>query len=586
MFETAHYLHYVLDIACQTHYTGDMMKLSPSAFLWHELKECRGFDGVAFITSENQKLRMKVFDAESEQLFRSEKKGLFSSQKEVTPRIQPERFPLSELKKSDKEMLRLLLERQKKAKNKKTAMVCTAEALEVLYRNADEKDRALLRDEVAGKSNQGILVVTLPESAEQLQRTLSPMSCLAEVDSAVAQLQNSLVRRPLLSLLEEQLAGRFVDLSDSQSHMENMLLYDTLMNGDGEDSLEEIKNQAKYLQLCCQYRVKTRLIPDQPVTPDLLTRSLRDNSFRHRLRQEVDGLLQQEPGTSVEHLFLKEFRQQIESGGELRIGYADDLVARVAALPALQEDCDVVWSLKKVPQNLCTALKTLWNMPRNQTVCDMIETCCGTLHSACAEEDWDTVTDALLLLQLCTRYLCVPPRMEENLKNLFQSGEEVLSLSAECFRLRSDQQQFRQIHQGKTRDRLTMLQDKIYDGSKTLDQNIYYLKVKRADLHDKIVFFNAKERDPQEISDFLSQKLQQLEQKKEKERMVQATIADTQSVVEAMPDKPVEALWQEEEPPAEKREINWKSLVGTRPWEEVTEEPPLLQTENDPFDFG
>lgn len=605
MFDTAHYLHYVLDTARQAHYTGDMMKLSQGAFLWHELKECHGFDGVAFLTNENQKLRLKVYDAESEQIFRQEKKGLFSSQKEVTPQIQPESFSLSELKKSDKELLRWLLERQKKAKNKKTALVCNVDALELLYRYADEKDRSMLVEEGRRKSTQGILLVNLPTEAGQLQRALGPMGCLAQLDADVAQLQQSKVRRPMLSLLEEQLTGRFTDLGNLESSIENMLLYDTLEKGDGEDSLEDIKNQARYLSLCCQFRVRTELIPDEPVTHDALAKKLRESIFRDRLRQEVAKLLKSEEGTSVEQQFRKAFRDQIDSSADLRICYADDLVSRVAALPSLEENDQIVWSLKKVPQSLCKALQTLWNLPRSEQVCDMIETCCGAIHCAYPEQDWDTVTDALLLLQLCTRYLCAPHRMDENLKELFQSAEEVLNLSFECFRLGKDQQQFRQIHQGKT-DALSRLQDKIYDGSKTLEQNIYYLKVKRADLHDKIVFFNAQERNPEEISAFLSKKLQQLGQKKEQEQKVQEAIDDTKQALTSVPEKPVTPLWETEEPPVEKRKIDWSVLIGPRPWElddsvekvEIREEDrsedrsresddlSLPQEEDDPFDFG
>ena len=586
MFDTAHYLHYVLDTAHQAHYTEDMMKLSSGAFLWHELKERHGFDGVAFITNEHQKLCMKVYDAESEQIFRQEKKGLFSGPKEVAPQIQPERCFLSELKKSEKELLRCLLERQKKAKHKKTAIVCTADALELLYRCSDEKDRSMLAEECKRKSAQGILLVMLPAEAEQLQRALNPMGCLARLDPAVEQLPNSKVRRPMLSLLEEQLPNRFTDFGSLDTTIENMLLYDSLEKCDGQDSLEDIKNQAHFLSLCCRYRVRTELIPDEPGTPDAIAKNLRQSIFRDRLRQELAQLLKAQEGTSVEQAFRKAFRNQIDSATDLRICYADDLVSRVAALPSLEENDHIVWSLKKIPQNLCTSLRTLWNLPRSQRVCDMIETCCGAIHCAHPEQDWDTVTDALLLLQLCTRYLCAPPLMDQNLKELFESAEEVLNLSLECFRLGKDQRQFQQIHQGKS-DALSRLQDKIYDGTKTLEQNIYYLNVKRADLLDKIVFFNAPERDPQEISTFLSQKLQQLEQKKTKEQTVQDAIDESRQVW-TEPEKPVVPLWEMEEPPAEKRNIDWSALIGPRPWEmeetQVKQDRP--QDDDDPFDVG
>lgn len=573
MFNTAYYLHYILDTPQQPHYTEDLLNLSGEGFLWHTLKERHGFDAVAFLSSQHQKLQLKVFDAESEQIFGQERRKLFAAQKEVLPRIQPEQLNLS---KPDKELLRWLLDRQKKAKNRKTALVCTLDALQTLCRHADDKDRGLLSESVEKLGSQGILVVRLPREAEVLQRELGAGSFLATLDPAIASLSDGKLRRPLLTLLEEQLSGRFADLGDPCADIENMLLRQALDRNDGQDSPEDIANQARFLTLCCRYAVQTEPALPEPLTRGALHQKLRDSSFRAALRSQVARLLEGAQNGDMDTLFQQAYAPQIDGATEPQLRYSDELVAKVAALPPLQRITDVIYSLKKVPEELCATLQTLWNLPRNRTVCDMIETCCAAIHNAYGQQDWDTLTDGLLLLQLCSRYLCASPDLEDGLQELLRSGREVLTLSAECFRLTRDQSLLDQLHHEKPQDKLTALQDKLYCGTQLLQQQQFLLKVERADLHDKIVFFNARQRDPQEISQFLSEKLQQMEKR----------TLDRQTLQTAMDDARLAAppTWQEE--PAPRRQIDW-SFVGTRPWEteSMTQEAPP-QDEDDPFDFG
>ena len=88
MFDTAYYLHYVLDVKEDNHYTEDLMQLSPEAYLWHELKERHGFEYVVFVDALHNKLMLKVFDRASKQWLCPPKKSFFSKIEQIYP------FPL------------------------------------------------------------------------------------------------------------------------------------------------------------------------------------------------------------------------------------------------------------------------------------------------------------------------------------------------------------------------------------------------------------------------------------------------------------------------------------------------------------
>ena len=79
MFDTTHYLHYVLDAETDFHYTDDLMRLAPDAYLWRELKEVHGFTYVVFVKKNDNGFALEVFDSGSGALvsWSSRKKGFF-----------------------------------------------------------------------------------------------------------------------------------------------------------------------------------------------------------------------------------------------------------------------------------------------------------------------------------------------------------------------------------------------------------------------------------------------------------------------------------------------------------------------------
>lgn len=497
MFDTAHYLHYVLDTKHDDHFTDDLLRLSPEAYLWHELKECHGFANVVFVSTQEQKLELEVFDNQTRQLLQPPKKIPFAAPKQPDPDgILRARFSPSKCGQTDSSLLPWLLKLQKDSKKDKTALVCTWEALDKMYRCSTVKGKDLLRSLTHGKSPSAIMVVRLELDTAALQQAFwNKDCCLTELDDHIKAVLSSGVQRPLLTMLAEQLKDQLVDFSGQYTEIRNMLLYEALTDPDCRDSMAQQEDQAEYLRLCCLHNLGLAEYlgghtSHEPLKRNTIREKLKDPNFRSILRSKAARLRQSGGSAPMAELFCSEqgIPSDLCSCRDLR---CDDTLARkVETLSLPAEYTEKHYQYTDVPQQAYNAVSTLWNKGRNDMVCDMIRSCCDAACTASDCGDWDTLTDSLKILQLCSGNICADPALEDNLQEIFAVGEEVLGLSANYFHQSSS---MHAIYTDSSLESYMVSADELVvrlEGETSLEAKEKRLSARRSNLHHAIVHFN------------------------------------------------------------------------------------------------
>lgn len=498
MFDTAYYLHYVLDTENDSHYTEDLMRLSSGSYLWRELKETRGFSRVVFVNLVKNQLLLETFDNASYQFLQPVKKNWlgFIVEQPVTEGLCHKTFPPVQIKQEESTLLHYLLECQQHHKKERTALVCTAEALEHLYSNAAPAHKSELVSCAENCALDAIMVVRLGMSTNSLAKTFLRGRCfLTELDKNIREVLRSHAQQPLLDMLSRQLGGQLVDFSRRQDDMVNLLMYDALENSSGTDSPDQLRHQGEYLQLCLDHQVGlaayfTNSPRHEPLKKDTVFGKLADEEFRSRLRAETARLRARNPQSPMEDLFRREFRITADNKGIRDLCCEDELYRKVCSLTLPEDYLKQNLAHGRILEALAKALGTLWNKPRNPKVCEMIRFTSDMLLETAARKDWVTLSDVMTLLSLCSRQICADPVLNDNLDELFATGQELLLASADHSR---QERSFRDMYPGGEPDYYAMSKSDlaIFLSTQTILENQgKKLRMLRSSLYDTILYFN------------------------------------------------------------------------------------------------
>lgn len=438
MFDTSHYLHYVLDSRDDCHFTDDFLKLSPQSYLWHMLKERHQFDNVVFVDLDSAGPELTVYDSGSEQLLRPVKKGWFSygkkDREEGPQRIERKSFRPNQFKQQAGTLLQWLLECQKEAKSQRTALVFTADALRSLYADSEKKGRELLGKFVRNGVDSGVLVLRVSKDVPSLRRAfLSRDRWLSELDPMVYAALHSHGTRPLFTALQEQLRAQLVDFGSYEPELLNMLWQEAMEKSFGLDSPEELKDQAVFLRLCCAsgQGVMDGHNPYTPLKRSAIYSKLSRKEFRTALREQTCRLREQSSTMPLEDLFTREYGKIVTE--PLQLCCDDELTRNVTALTLPEDYLKKNRNQARNLQQLKKAVVTLWNKDRNEAVTQMILTACDAVRQASESGDHDTISDSMTLLNLCARQLCADLALNDNLDRIFEVGTELLNTSAQYF---------------------------------------------------------------------------------------------------------------------------------------------------------
>ncbi len=609
MFDTTHYLHYVLDAETDYHYTDDLMRLSPDAYLWHELKEVHGFTYILFVKKNDSGFSLEVFDSASGELltWSARKKSFFESKTFSPPdevQIRHKNYRLSDIGKQDSTLLDLLSEVQRNARNDKVALIYSPASLSALLTcSSDGKARLAEYVDNRKKAPNTIAVIQIDMTAAALDETfLRDDTIFTELDPRLGKALKGNVRKPLLTALEEQLGDRLVDFSARQSDMLNILLFDALENQDGRDSAAQLNDQAEYLRMSCHYDLSIAYMlgarGSEPRRRSIIYGKLQEPTFRNALRGSAGKLRAINAEAPMRYLFQTEFSPLPEVSSGHRVLYNDSLVKSVMALALPEAYLRFDDTLKTVPEELTKAVQTLWNRNRNTFVCERIEEYCGAIYSACVDEDWDAVTDALLLLRLCSQHICADQAMQCNLDRIFQLGSRVLKDSGKLFQAQASFRDMEKIKKSapghsstsQTHQFIYSTVDKV-----NLEAEQLMLDINRSDLRQCITFFNMESRTQKEIEDFFQNReraqqeaLAQFEAKKK--ILTSQQTKEEEEKAPPVPEKQPEPRYRanltysldDEDDPVE-FDHSWRKHTGyTPPWKHDS----LLredENESDPF---
>ena len=421
-------VYFVFDGVNDSHYTDTLLELGPEAYLWHEIRRRQKTDIILFASRQNKEIVVRTFDA--------------CSAKFLAPR-----------KVMSGVLKWLTAEPEDGEENKVVRNSCALPELEQKLRGpfapwfkkaAGQSDRNIalvISWDVFAELNQDGILQELPDNctllvrlamdAEELEKALLTDRTLAE---AFPQIGGCLggSPEPLLTVLDRQLDGRMIRLDDQESDVRNMLLRQAFTAGELPQPLKDLQDQAAVLHLCRQHRCLHLIDPDfrdvknEAIALEDIFRRPGASKFRKALERRAAEFRTRYPESSMSEALQAE--GWIGDKPCEAVTYQDELARDVRDL-VLPEDFLERSVQSAALEQIKRDLTTLWNCPCNAYVRDEAKLICARIRRAIMEKDWETLSCGLELLEFCGKHICIGQDQNDNLKNIFTLGREVLELS-------------------------------------------------------------------------------------------------------------------------------------------------------------
>lgn len=445
MLSPNNYLHLVFDYDNDLHYTDTLLTLDPEAYLWYTLRCRYQYDVILFAAETSSGICLRVFDSESQCALRPEQSGfwgLFSSKSPEPRHLEPKTFRLQTLGTSEEGLLGWLLERTeaKELKKKRTALIFSLDAFETIYRASGEWGKQKLLKKGKYPDGHSILVLRIsPQPKNLAEAFFREDAILPQISREIRKALDG-PQEPLLDALKRQMGGQLACLYQIDD-MLNMLVCHAVAADEWGDSLQEMKDQADYLQLCC--RRYGRMVTEPEDGPSAAVRHreaaewLRNAGFREALRVQTAYLRKRYPALSVLEAMKREgILPEDYQDAPLMLDYDDPLVRNIQSL-CLPE------AFLRIPKYSCwqdllvqiqTNIRTLWNSPRSEMVCSWADFFYREICGAAGRNDWETLNDAMQLLRFCAEHICDGTEREPVLSTIFNNGKVTIDLSHNIFR--------------------------------------------------------------------------------------------------------------------------------------------------------
>lgn len=441
MLSPNRYLHLVFDYDHDFHYTDTLLTLDTEAYLWYTMRCRYRYDAAIFASETNSGICLQVFDNGSQYVLKPQQSGLFNLFASRSPepcRVQPKAFRLQELGTSEEGLLGWLLERTeaKELKNKRVALVFSLEAFEAVYRASRERDKQRLLKREKDPDGHSILVLRISPQPRDLEKIfLAEGAILPQISDEVRKALDG-PREPLLNALKRQMRGQldfFYQIDDAL----NMLVHYALTEDVWEDTLQALRDQADYLQFI--YGCAAVKPEDSPAIPPRhreIAEQLRSAEFRETLRVQAAQLRDRYPSLPVLEAMKREELLPEDYGETTMVPEYDDSLTRNIRSLCLPEDFLAIpeyrhWqdTLVQVKSNF----RTIWNYPRIQVVCTAAGSFYKEVCGSARRGEWETLNDALQLLQFCGEHICDKAEQGSALSRILKNGMIVLDLSHNIF---------------------------------------------------------------------------------------------------------------------------------------------------------
>lgn len=429
MLSTKYYLHLAFEYEHDMHYTDSLLRLDGDTYLWYVLRCYCHFDVISFVKRTQKDIRIQIFDSISEQVMcqqRGGTLGLIKLQRPLQPRkILRKEFSLQDLNVSEWNFFQWAQERvrDRRMKNRTFAFVVTLDALETLYKNCTESDRHALCNRIEQPDGRSILVCQIsPQPGKLTEAFLKPDALLPKISQQVAAAVSG-QKEALADALDRQMDGQILKMH-VLNDVYNMLLFQTIINGDYFETSQNIKDQAEYLQKSINRY--GRWLAEKPeivsaVKHREVFEKMNDPQFRADLRIQVHQLRQKYPGIPVGDAM--EVASTLDTPSWIS-DYDDPLTRNIQGIKLPEEE---KWQnqLMRIKKNF----RILWNKPRNALVCKWTTHFYQKICEASVMQNWETAWDALQILDFCSEQICADINQEETLAFIFENGKAMIDLA-------------------------------------------------------------------------------------------------------------------------------------------------------------
>ena len=408
-------LHFILDFNNDDHYTESLLTLRSDAYIWYRLRR-DGLRNVLFLRiRENGELEFHVCDSESQAYLLSEirRNTWFDS-----PPPQSNVYSLKDLKLDRQDHVEKLLKRLLEADGT-AALVFSYDAFAQICRNAGENGQQL-----TGLINSQItrhpIFICLPFQAEELEKCVSADTSDCPVLHEACRGLRSVRELPkpadMMLALRTMLGSQWMSLYDREDEMFHLLLQLAVETPDFTDDLDELRDQAEYLELCRTHRILL-LMPQKeddqlrPISRREVRTLLCDKALRDQLRRQTRALRKNHPEGSICDALIQEICRLPEPCPQ--IIWHDDLARQAMTLSVPAES-----KYKSKWNTTRRNLVRLWNRPRNPRAIELTVELLRHAHSAAMDKHWDVLDEILDLLEFFSAQLCAHAARNQDLEDL------------------------------------------------------------------------------------------------------------------------------------------------------------------------
>lgn len=474
MLSTNYFVHLFFDYDHDTHYTDTLLALEPQAYLWYKLKLNHGFDAVLFFDKDYEDLKVQTFEGFSKQLV--EKKGFFDTVLKKSEDFWEIENCSQTLKRDfNLEDLLKIIER-KELRGKKIAFCVTLPALELLCERSDERAVERLKRKVENPDGKSILVVEIsPQPSKIREAFLGEKSILPKLSAKISAALNG-AQEPITEALRRQMGGQIIYGHRIDDAL-NMLLRIAAGKSDWDDSLEDLKRQATYLQLCFNTWGQLLLEPEKEYNSAVrvkhreLYEQLKNSDFRSLVRKETKKLSKKYPELSIEEAMMEEKLISKNSHNLSSLPeYDDPLVRNIRNLYVSDRfmGCYEYEKWREQLSGIKRNFSVFWNKPLNFITYNKAEAFYKYANSACINGDKNTFSDALEMLSFCGEQICAGVDKCENLAVILDYGKNIVELSENIFNILkrygvSDIYGFSQIYESMS---------KLYQGGMSIEKKM------------------------------------------------------------------------------------------------------------------
>lgn len=419
------YLRFILDSDNDDHYTDSLIPLQSEPYLWYRLRRDEYARSIVFLrVREDNQLVLHVYDNDSRQhlmQFAKVRFTLHGMEQSVQPDGQKD-YSLQSLQMDEDNVLHKLLDASGKA-----ALVFTYEAFRRVCRNANRRSVQKLTALLEDHNSNDTIFIRLPSQAKNLEKCIHPGDgeCQLLLDACKSLIEIPGDKpEPLLPAMTDVLGNRLVRLDDHADEMYWLLL--SLDGHSAPDTLDELADQAAYLELCRSLRIRL-LAPEQeaerytPLSVRETAAMLQKPEFRERLRRDVRKLRSNHPYGTIRDALSQEM---LLPDALPAPAYSNNLALSLKIPDKCPNRSTLSAKLDTIKRNLIT----LQTKPRNELVEKIATELCRSCRNAIVSRNWVCLEEIINMLVFFSEQICAGTQRNTEFQTIDEHCTDFINL--------------------------------------------------------------------------------------------------------------------------------------------------------------